>query len=147
MSGTFFWRVSGPQKVILPRANCNVLQTTAVIKKMLDTWKMRVPGGSNLLSAKANQGQQDFLRLPRGRPLANFNESMTDYTLVALVMFVNERNLIRAYRMSTQNGTKNTFLGFFMREASRMRTATQSYKVEARTFKSVFGHCKLEIKT
>ena len=77
MSGTFFCRVFGPQKLILPRVKCNVLQTTPVIKKISDTWRKKVPRGSSLLSAKANQAQEEFLRLQGCRLLANFNESMT----------------------------------------------------------------------
>ena len=57
--------------------------------------------------------------------------------------FVNERYQMRTH----QNGTKKKyFLGFFMREASRMRTATQSQNVEVRTYKSLFGQYKLKIK-
>ena len=49
----------------------------------------------------------------------------------------------KRYHMRThQNGTKIYFLGFFLREASRMRTAMQSQNLKVTTYNSVFGQCK-----
>ena len=41
---------------------------------------------------------------------------------------------------------KIKFWGFFMREASRMRTAVQSRNVKVRNYKSLFGRRKLIVK-
>ena len=83
MSRTFFWRVFGPQKMILPRVKCNVLQATPVIKMISDTWTKKVSWRSSLLSAAANQAQQEGLPLQGSRLLANFNKSMAVYIPVA----------------------------------------------------------------
>ena len=41
---------------------------------------------------------------------------------------------------------KMYFLGFFLREASRMRTAMQSQNLKVTTYNSFFGQCKSKIK-
>ena len=38
------------------------------------------------------------------------------------------------------------FLGFFLREASRMRTAMQSQNLKVTTYNSFFGQCKSKVK-
>ena len=112
-----------------------------VINMMSDTWRKKVPWGSSLLSAAANQAQEEGLRRPWYRLLANFNETLTLYILVASVTFLKEPCRIETH----QNGTtKLFFFGFFMREASRI-TLSQNMKV--RTYNSLFKHCNWKIKT
>ena len=53
------------------------------MKMISDTWTKEVPCRSSLLSAAANQTQEEGLRLQGSRLLANFNESMTLYILIA----------------------------------------------------------------
>ena len=56
--------------------------------------------------------------------------------------FVHERLQMRTHQI----GTKNIFSGFFLREASRMRTAMQSQNLKVTIYNSFLGHCKSKIK-
>ena len=68
---------------------------------------------------------------------------MTVQVLVASVKFVHQRYQMRAHH----NGTKNIFSRlFFLREASRMRTAMQSQNLKVTTYNSFFRQCKSKIK-
>ena len=45
-----------------------------------------------------------------------------------------------------QNGTKNIFPGFFLRDAPRKGTAMQSQNLKVTTYNSFFGQCNSKMK-